>query len=120
MSSYFTTTITRELMGIHSDTIKMTDKDEESGLVNYCYNYCSSSDDDVVKATRGVVFDGETVVSRSFGYTPEYSDSDETELRELFTEENCRLTRFFVSHEGTLIRVFHYKNKWYKYVIVMS
>jgi len=93
----------------NSPALRKTDEDG-SGLCCYSYDSCSESDSEFVKRCRGSIFDGDKLVFRSFGYTPEYTTNDFDKINNALTSmDNFRV---FDSHEGTIIRLFYY-NKWY-------
>lgn len=93
-----------------SPALRKTDENED-GLCCYSYDSCSDSDSDFVKKCRGAVFDKDTLVFRSFGYTPEYVTNDVEKIKN-YMDTNMSSFRVFDSHEGTIIRLFYY-NKWY-------
>lgn len=90
--------------------VKITDQIDELDL--FCYVKCSSEDNDFVKKCRGVIFNKNKLVLRSFPYTPEFSDINVNNIREILGDnfENCS---FYDSHEGALLRVFNFEGKWY-------
>ena len=104
-----------------SDFIISTDTDESTGLVNLCYKHDyqddpSNPNNELVKDCRGVVFDGHNVVMKAFGYTSDYSSYDGVDIiKSRFNQIDGGLTSCSVyeSHEGSLIRVFHFKGKWF-------
>ena len=90
--------------------VKMSDKDEH--LEVYHYTNCTNDSEDELKTCRGLVFDGDKLVLRSFPYTEEYVASLHKEHIEK-TLDGVEEVRFFKAIEGALIRVFNYKGKWY-------
>lgn len=89
-----------------SDKIEKTDDD---GVVQiYSYKHCDSSSPTELMKFRGLVFAGDRLVLRSFGFTPEYTDV--SQIQSTFSDYT-----FFPSEEGTLLRVFHVteNDKWY-------
>jgi len=104
-----------------SDFILSTDTDESTGLVNLCYkhDYCDDPtipNNEMIKDCRGVVFDGENVVMKAFGYTYDYSSANEVDAiknRFEFIDGGLPNYSVFQSHEGSLIRVFNFKGKWF-------
>lgn len=95
----------------NSDIIRLTDKDEETGLELFCYNHCTNDDSDFVKKCRGIVFHNQKLVMSAYPYTDEYSHLDTSALQKQFT--NFSEWTFFESHEGTLIRMFNFSGKWF-------
>jgi hypothetical protein len=97
---------------LSNNRIQKFDSDEESKLELYCYDSCSNKDNQTLKQSRGLVFHGEDLVMQAFPYTDEYT-TDSKELKEVFTESNFLNWSFFNSYEGTLLRLFNFKGKWY-------
>ena len=89
-----------------SPSIKKVDELDKLSL--YCYTECNEESAELVKQCRGVVFKGEELIFKGYGYTPEYTHDDVDSLRGLKLEDYTA----FVSYEGTLIRLF-YSDKWY-------
>lgn len=91
--------------------VQQTDHDGVLQIVSY--NRCNPSSDEKVKACRGLVYDGNTLLFPSFGYTEEYNCNDA--LPSVFNEETLSLSYIFPSYEGSLLRVFYHDkyNKWY-------
>ena len=94
------------------DNILLTDTDIEYELELYCYNKdCNNDSDKLVKNFRGVIFHKQEIVMKSFPYTEEYTSNDISEIKELQTDfANCK---FYDSYEGTLLRLFFWKDKWF-------
>lgn len=91
--------------------IQLVDSDETKNLLMFCYTNCSDEDSDLVKQCRGVVFHGDKLVMKSFPYTEEYTNRDFNILKEKL--KYMQDWKFFESHEGTLIRMFYFKNEWF-------
>lgn len=130
-------TPTKQIAETLSPFVKITDRDEDTGLTNYCYSNDPVIDEtfeqnkDEIKKYRGVIFDNDgTVVLNAYAYTSEYS-SDNVELVDEFVNLGGGITNedaesnipaiergfskctFYQSHEGALIRMFNYDNKWF-------
>jgi len=88
------------------DFIEKTDDD--GSLQIYSYSYCDNTTSSEVKDCRGLIFNGDNLLFKSLGFTPEYNETNQDALQ-TFPIENYT---FFPSEEGTLIRVF-YSSKWY-------
>ena len=92
--------------------IKLVDSDPENGLDLFCYIKCDNNDNKIIQESRGVVFEGDNIIMKGFPHTLEYKQHDleivEKEILDVF--DKCL---FFDSHEGSLIRMFWFKNKWY-------
>lgn len=90
--------------------VQETDHDGVLQIVSY--NRCNPSSDEKVKACRGLVYEGNTLLFPSFGYTEEYNCDT---FPPAFKEETLSSSYIFPSYEGTLLRVFYHDkyNKWY-------
>lgn len=92
--------------------IRVTDSDEETGLQIYCSDKCTPEDEGIIRECRGVVFHGPDIVMKAFSYTPEYDEYDNENL-----EKNIKPmlndSVVFDAHEGTLIRIFYFMDKWF-------
>jgi hypothetical protein len=90
--------------------VRLTDSDNDLDL--YCYIQCGPTDNELLQQCRGVVFDKEKLVMQAFPYTIEYTVKDSVLLKSSLDPifKDCR---FYDSHEGALIRMFNYNNKWF-------
>lgn len=87
------------------------EKTDDDGVVQiYSYKECGIDSPAALKECRGLVYAGERLVLRSFGFTPEYN---ETQLDTV--DADVSSYTFFPAEEGTLIRVFYVRenSKWY-------
>lgn len=91
--------------------VHLVDSDEEKNLDMFCYVKCSESDSDILKKCRGVVFNEQNLVMKAFPYTVEHNHTDNESIDNIF--KNFSEWSFFQSHEGALVRVFHFDGKWY-------
>lgn len=105
-------TLKREEIEKMTDVIRLSDRDEETGLELFCYVNSGPGDSQLARECRGVVYNGEELVMRAFPYTVEYSHHNTSAIEEhiqpIFSE--CQ---FYDSYEGALIRMFYYQNKWF-------
>jgi hypothetical protein len=106
------TVLSREAINLYSNKIRLVETDEEKGLDLFCYMRCNDDDPKIVKECRGVVFHGDEIVIQSFSYTPEFTERDGDKIEELL-KDNFNNYIFFDSHEGALLRVFHFEKKWF-------
>ena len=85
--------------------------DDDGSLQIYSYKFCDNDSPTEIKNCRGLVYQGENLVSKSLGFTQEYNDTQQ----ELFSSQNIDFTKvtFLPSEEGTFIRIFYANNKWY-------
>jgi hypothetical protein len=85
------------------------EKTDDNGILQiYSYKQCVNESLETLKNCRGLVFNNETQLFKSLGYTPEYSLNDKDFLNSLEFSN----IKFFPAEEGTLIRVFYF-DKWY-------
>lgn len=83
------------------------------GLTLYHYNNdaVDINSNPLLKQIRGIVFDeNENLIMRGFPYTPEFLHDDPNlgaHIGNIAQYQTC------LSFEGTIVRVFFYKNKWY-------
>ena len=100
----------RSVIDSMNKQVKLVDSD--NGLDLFCYIRCESTDSDILKKCRGVVFNKETVVMNGFPYTYEYTEDNadiiSKSIGPIFSD--CS---FYNSHEGALIRLFYFGDKWY-------
>jgi len=86
--------------------------DSENGLDLFCYIKCGEHETDTLKKCRGVVFNNDEIVMNGFPYTYEYTEDNYdvvvNKIKDVFNE--CS---FYDAYEGSLIRMFYFKDKWY-------
>ena len=104
--------LTRETIEAMSPQIRKTDEDQENGLELFCYVKCSSSDTELMRQCRGIVFNDKKIVMRAFPYTIEYTHED-SEAIEKYIQPEFAKCEFYDAHEGALIRMFNFNGKWY-------
>lgn len=93
---------------MHPSVVKV---DSHNGLDMYCYQSCDNTTPIEIASIRGVVLDGDNVVFKGFGYLPEYTVYDIEHVKN--TYPNLAKYTFHESFEGTFIKVFYAKEKWY-------
>lgn len=105
-----TRNITRAFVESLEPKVKKVDSDEHVDL--FCYTTCDSNDSDEVKASRGLVFDKDTLVLKAFSYNQDYTVDNIIEFSNHFGTDMTKY-HFFHAYEGALIRVFYLYGKWY-------
>lgn len=90
--------------------MRLVDSDPETGLDLFCYVSCKKNDSELLKQCRGVIFDGNNLVLKSFPYTIEYTENDNEEILKNINLSECMV---YDSYEGSIIKMFYYKNKWF-------
>ena len=81
------------------------------GLDQFCYTSCNKNDSNMIMECRGIVFDKDTLISKCFPYTIEYTEQDDPEIKSLNLDLNS--CQFYTSYEGCTIKMFNYNDKWY-------
>ena len=92
--------------------VRVTDSDETTGLQLYCYVKCDINDKGPIRECRGIVFHGPDIIMKAFPYAPEYNEYQTEELEE-FIQPILKNSAIFDAHEGALIRMFFFLDKWY-------
>ena len=106
-ASIFTRQNVEELNNI----IHLVDSDEENKLDMFCYIKCSDEDNDFIKQCRGIIFNEDKLVLKAFPYTVEYNTDQTNEINNVI--HNINDWSFFESHEGALVRLFYFNEKWF-------
>ena len=57
----------------NNENIKMTDINNANDLSMYCYTNCDDNSNNLVKKTRGIVFNKDKIIVRSLGFTSDYT-----------------------------------------------
>ena len=91
-------------------TSNITLTDSEGKLKLYHYINCDNYSDETVKNSRGIIRDGETIICKTFGFTPEITTTD-NDLYSYISSFNQ--SKIYLSEEGATIRLFFYGNRWY-------
>ena len=107
-ASEFTLKTVEEL----GNLVRVTDSDENTGLQLYCYVKCNADDKGPIRECRGIVFHGPDIIMKAFPYAPEYNEYQTEELEE-FIQPILKDSAIFDAHEGALIRMFFFLDKWY-------
>lgn len=98
-----------QIMAIGSQ-IRLSDSDPHYELDMYSYNSCSESDPEIIKKSNGIIFNKENIVIDGLPYIRSFKTSDDDLLPFLDSLDQFRT---FLSHEGILLRIFYFKNKWF-------
>lgn len=77
------------------------------------YHYDDGTTDRELQNIRGIIKDGDKVVCKSFGYTPEVLASDSQKLNDEISPLVTTETKFFKAYEGTILRVWQYQDIWH-------
>jgi hypothetical protein len=93
-----------------TDNIRLTDVCDKYRV--YHYSSCDEQSDPKVKHTRGTIRCDNGIVCSTFGYTPEYvADPQDTVL--LNKLAGLPNKSYYLSEEGTLIRVWFHGHAWH-------
>ena len=81
-------------------------------LLLYHFSTCDNNSNEEVKNMRGIIVDycGK-LICKTFSFTPEYSPEQYDELEKILSP--CDKCKFFLSKEGTTLRLYYYNNKWH-------
>jgi hypothetical protein len=106
-----TTLLNRKNIESLGNRVRISDSNE-SGLELFCYVRCNPDDKGIIKQCRGIVFNKDDIVMRAFPYTIELSHDDDDKIKK-YINDDLQKYSFYESHEGTLIRMFYFSDKWY-------
>ena len=96
-----------------SKFIRLVDVDASTGLDLYCYIHCEPHDSEIRKQCRGVVFNKDELIMKGFPYTMEYTQNENLpDINDNIINSFDKCS-FYDSYEGSLIRMFYFKDKWY-------
>uniref|UniRef100_A0A6C0I5P9 Immediate early protein ICP-46 n=1 Tax=viral metagenome TaxID=1070528 RepID=A0A6C0I5P9_9ZZZZ len=94
------------------ENIFIVDEDYMNSLQLLHYKTCDNESPQYLKECRGVVKSDNKIVSKSFGYIDELTvDTDNSEI--LKRVHSFNQIKIYPMHEGTVIRMFYWKHKWY-------
>jgi len=89
--------------------IKCVDRDSDVSLISYLY--CNDTDDELIKGCRGLIYENDRLILKTFGYIPEHTIIDIAEGTGTVCVDIDNTT-FYNSYEGTLVRVYYHRDKW--------
>lgn len=92
-----------------SPSVRIADTDGD--LVLYHYINCDDSSDDLVKSSRGIVRSGDTIICKTFGYTPEIVSTNVDKIKSLLP--SIEKYNVYDAEEGATLRVYCHNNRWY-------
>ena len=96
---------------LNQPNVKLVDSDPSNEIDLFCYINCKRNDSEFLRQCRGLVYHKDDLILKTFPYTLEYIESENDEIvKELPDLKDCL---FFESHEGCIIKVFNFNNKWY-------
>lgn len=94
------------------ENIFVVDDDYKNKLQLLHYKECNNVSEQHIKECRGVVKSDDKIVSKTFGYIDELTvDNDNAEI--LKRVHSFNQTKIYPMYEGTVLRMFYWKNKWY-------
>jgi hypothetical protein len=103
--------ITLETIKSLSNKVRLVDSDETNNLELYCYLNISDVDDPILEKCRGVVFNGDNLIVEAYPHTEEIIDSNVALIKQKMAD-NFDKYSIFESHEGCLIRMFWFNDRW--------
>ena len=94
------------------ESVRITDKDENTGLELFCYVKCTPEDSEILHQCRGVVFHDKNIIMHAFPYTMEITHDETDRIQQTFDTifKDCMV---YDAYEGALIRMFNFSGKWY-------
>jgi hypothetical protein len=96
--------------------IIVTDQYADEHMSLKVYHFDDFTQNRELQQIRGYVVDqndNNTIVCKTFGYTPEVLANNHQQLNDEIGPLISGETSFFKAYEGTLLRVWCYKNKWF-------
>ena len=94
------------------ENIFVVDEDYKNKLQLLHYKECNNDSEQYIKECRGVIKSEDKIVSKSFGYMDELTvDNDNSEILKRIHSFNQ--TKIYPMYEGTVLRMFYWKHKWY-------
>lgn len=94
------------------ENIFVVDEDYKNKLQLLHYKDCNNDSEQYIKECRGVIKSEDKIVSKSFEYIDELTvDNDNSEILKRIHSFNQ--TKIYPMYEGTVLRMFYWKNKWY-------
>lgn len=90
--------------------IRLADSDGDIRLFHYVH--CDENSSDDIKSSRGIIRDGDDIVCKTFGYTPEISVADINQVNNnIHSFSSCKV---YDAEEGATIRLWFDKrgDKW--------
>lgn len=93
---------------INTGQVELVDGNDDLQL--YSYIHCDNDSSDYIKQCRGIIFHNDTVIAKNFGYTEEYTTSDEKKIESIIVD--FTQWKFFSSLEGSIVRLYYFKDKW--------
>lgn len=94
-----------------NDKIVLCDSTQDLDMFNYVS--CDNDEKLVIKHSRGIIFNKNTLIARSFPYTIEFTHGQRENVVSLIEKYGMDKLKFYPSIEGTLIRMFFFNEKWY-------
>lgn len=93
----------------------VNEMDDDGTLKLFTHTDCNNHSSVEVQQYKGLVYDGDTLVSRGFSFTQEYNSTEDVRIirGKLLPDKKIRNVRVFQAYEGSTIRVFYSVGKWY-------
>ena len=109
------------------ENIFIVDEDYTNKLKLLHYKECNNESEQYLKDCRGVIKSEDKIVSKSFGYIDELTVDDEGPVSDdsvssRILDNNSKIlkrihsfnqTKIYPMYEGTVLRMFYWKHKWY-------
>jgi hypothetical protein len=94
---------------------KIVVTDMVDDMICHHFDYADPSTPYEIRRCRGTIHDqNDSIICRSFGFTPEFPLSDDSNIEQYVIPFLKNEDVFAIhSYEGSLLRVFYYKSKWF-------
>lgn len=99
-------------VGNSYDDEKVVIVDQNSELEIHHFTTCTINSLQEIKNSRGIIKTKHgNVVCKTFNFVPELLETDKDEIKKQL--EDFSNLKFYVAEEGSLVRLFFFKNKWH-------
>jgi hypothetical protein len=96
------------------ENVFVVDEDYVNKLQLLHYKDCTNDSEQYLKECRGVIKSEDTIVSKSFGYIDELTVDNPDDYSEILKRvHSFHQTKIYPMYEGTVLRMFYWKHKWY-------
>jgi len=96
------------------ENIFVVDEDYVNKLQLLHYKDCTNDSEQYLKECRGVIKSEDMIISKSFGYIDELTVDNGDDYSEILKRvHSFHQTKIYPMYEGTVLRMFYWKHKWY-------
>lgn len=99
-------------MDIHANPDEINDIDIDNDMILTHFENCTNNSSQEIKDKRGIITDLQgKIICKTFPFIEEYVNIKDNKTYSSFID--FKTMRFFESHEGTMVRLYNHKNKWF-------